>query len=357
MTPSGVSAASSSPRGLGGGRRAPGRLLVEEPAHDRVELGAHLWPSHRGRRRCVVDVPVQQRDRCVSAERRCPGEHLGQDAAHGVQVRLRPGRASGRLLGGDVRGGADDGPGLRQRTRSVSSGDAEVHDPDPAVVGDEDVARGDVAVDHAGLVRGVQRLADVSGDAHAAGNRKRPVGAENVPEGAPADQLHDDERGPAVDADVEDRHQPGVQQRGDVQRLPGEAGEEDRVGRVLLSQDLHGHLAVQDPVPGRVDDRHPASAQRRSQLVPICQDTLDVDRDHRRPPHTTTPIGRSSFRSAGMATATSARSTRLRPTQRGEAQTTGMGDLPPTDAPAGQAPRPTRRCQWPRRRSVVLSRS
>src|SRR5205814_1115822 len=87
-------------------------------------------------------------------ERRLAGEQFVEDRAQPVHVG-RGGQVlqGGRLLGGEVAGRADDGPGLRVGGVTFEVlGQPEVGDVRLAVRVQEDVARLEVAVEHAALV-------------------------------------------------------------------------------------------------------------------------------------------------------------------------------------------------------------
>ena len=73
-------------------------------------------------------------------------------------------------------------------------------------------------------------------------------------------------------AGVEDRHQPGMADRGRVPGLALEPGGEPRVGGELLAEHLDGDLAAEHLIVRPPHRRHPAGAQHLGQHVPAAED-------------------------------------------------------------------------------------
>ncbi len=97
-----------------------------------------------------------------------------------------------RLLGGQVRRGAEHGARLRRGLGAEHARDAEVHDLDRAVARDHDVAGLDVAVDHALCVRRRDRRRDLLRDLGRLNGGGLAAGRHELGEGAALDELHDD---------------------------------------------------------------------------------------------------------------------------------------------------------------------
>ena len=165
--------AARSRRGSVSSRRIAGGVLAgSSPSRPRLE--------HRGQ---------GVRDR-LALEQLLAGEHLEQHPAEGPDVGAPVDRLALGLLGRHVGGGAQDHPGQRsgggERRRvgrvaaSPSAGDlqrlgqAEVEHLDLAIGGDHDVGRLEVAVDHAGLVGGLQRQGDLPRDGEGFVEGQRP---------------------------------------------------------------------------------------------------------------------------------------------------------------------------------------
>ena len=162
----------------------------------------------------------QDRHRAVGVgERRAAGEQLEGDAAERVEVAPRPGQPAHGLLGGDVVGRADRrarGGEPRGAARAIERlGDAEVGDLDPAVGGDEQVLRLEVAV-HDPEALGMREAGeDVEQHAGRLLRRQRRLVA---PQRPARHELHGDERNPVVLEEVVHRDEVRVRER------PGKTG-------------------------------------------------------------------------------------------------------------------------------------
>ena len=121
---------------------------------------------------------------------------------------------------------------------------------------DLDVARLQIAVDDALLVRGFERIGDLARDGERLLERNRAL-LDPLGERLALDQLHDQ----VVRADVEQRADIGMVQRGDGARLALEAVAEP------LGGDLHRHFAVQAGIGGAIDLAHAARADLFEDLV------------------------------------------------------------------------------------------
>ncbi len=134
--------------------------------------------------------------RRLAFERRASGQHLEKDDAEGVDIRARIGLFPVHLLGRHVLGRSDHHPCTRDPLRSDRAGDAEVHDPGPALAVDHDILRLEVPVNDSetmglgqafgGLARDGQRLADGQG----------PDAVEEALKVLPGNIFHGDEIGP-----------------------------------------------------------------------------------------------------------------------------------------------------------------
>jgi hypothetical protein len=103
---------------------------------------------------------VLQRDlhRCVTGERRVPGQAVVRDGAERVDVHRSRDRLAGSLLGCHVQGGAGHRVAGGDRGDVGRPRDAEVDEDDRTVRSDQQVARLDVAVHDAAGVGGLQRV-------------------------------------------------------------------------------------------------------------------------------------------------------------------------------------------------------
>ena len=159
----------------------------------------------------LVQVAVHQDDGRGPLERRLAGQHLVDQDAQRVQVGLVADLGGpADLLGGHVGGRPQGPPGGRQGGGVEVLGDPEVGQLDLALAGDHQVRRLEVAVDHAVLVRVVQRVADLDGQVDHLAPGERPALLEDVVEGHPVDVLHREVRGPLVPAEGQEADDVGV---------------------------------------------------------------------------------------------------------------------------------------------------
>ena len=94
----------------------------------------------------------------LTVERLPAGDHFVEHDSHRVDVAAGVCLLAQDKLGGEVGDSPDQGPGARGRRDGARQ--AEVAELDPAVVGDQDVFRLDVAVDHSGGMCGAEPLDD-----------------------------------------------------------------------------------------------------------------------------------------------------------------------------------------------------
>ena len=156
------------------GRLVPvGRVLAEQALHDGVEGAWHVDTEATQLRRRDREMLAQDLADAAAFERRAPGEALEQEHADRVQVGTLVNRdvEKARLLGRDVAGRAD-GLVAQRLVQPAASGQAEVDEHGPAQRAawvDDDVGRFDVAVQHASLVRSLDRAQHVEDDDHGVG--------------------------------------------------------------------------------------------------------------------------------------------------------------------------------------------
>ena len=108
----------------------------------------------------------------------------------------------------EVRDGADQGACAGCRRHGAR--EAEVADLDPAVVGDQDVLRLDVAVDHAGGMGGPEAFHHRIDECQGQPGGQGALAVDDVAEGVPLDVLHHEVGGVSVVPLVEDAHHMGV---------------------------------------------------------------------------------------------------------------------------------------------------
>ena len=159
----------------------------------------------------------------------------------------------------------------RQGGIAQGVGDAEVADQGVSVVGDQDVARLDVAVDDPDGVGGGQRRGDLRAELGRLVRLQRTTLPQQRCEGHRRQELHDQTRPTLVLNDVEHGDgMPVVEAGGDPglahRALVGQLG----VGRresMLPVQLLHGHRPAEPLVLGLPDGAHPARTDQSDEAV------------------------------------------------------------------------------------------
>ncbi len=247
------------------------------PGDERVDVRRDPGDELARGRDVLVHVLVGDVDRGVTLVRLPAGEQLVHDHAGGVHVRAGVGLAVHDELGGEVGHRADQDAAGRGvlGLGADRAGQAEVGDLDPAVVGEEDVLRLHVAVDHPRLVcRG-------EGREHRLHQRERlPRGhrgllADQVAQGVAGDVLHGQEDRAVVVALVEHRHHVGVGEPRGRARLADEACREVVVVAEAGVHHLEGAHPVQSKVGGLVYGRHAAASDAGADAVPAVEHTPD----------------------------------------------------------------------------------
>jgi hypothetical protein len=260
-----------------GGRSARHVLLDQRPddlGEERRDPAGDRVQARRGH----LEVGVDDRGDALHPEGIPPGGQLVEDDAERVEVGGRndgpPAELLRRRVGEGPHEGALGGEGHRLLDEAR---DAEVHEPDAPVLGDEDVVGLHVAVDDPAAVDRRQPLRRLQGQLPEHRFRQVPDVPEEGPHGASLDVLHDQEAaGFAVelhDFAVEGADDVGVPDPPAGQRLParplqavGPVGEmrmhqldgDQVAGRVLLRP-----LAD----PGEMDATHPSRSEPLQQDV------------------------------------------------------------------------------------------
>src|SRR5690606_16353133 len=163
-------------------------------------LGLFAMQSANGARAAPMRACKQRR---ATAERMATGQQLISDASETVHVvagiRLRSVDALGAGVSGRARRYAVQRGALQ--LERASSSETEAEHTDLAVMGDHDVARIEVSMYDASLMRMQQRRSNCSDDCSSVRPLHRPAVAlpQNVAQQATLEQLHDDEvRGPVA---------------------------------------------------------------------------------------------------------------------------------------------------------------
>jgi hypothetical protein len=153
----------------------------------------------------------------------------------------------------------------------VHGRDAEVGEHDTAGAVQQDVARFDVPVQHAGAVRGAEGLEHARADAGGLPRVHHAAGVQHVVERGAVDEFHHDDRSALVLRDVVDGDDPGMPDAGGGPGLAlhphGQVGEFGRRRVGVGAQFLDGDLAPEHLVDRPPDDAHAAAAQLFDQPV------------------------------------------------------------------------------------------
>ena len=169
-------------------------------------------------------------------------------------------RESRRLLRRHVGGRSHDRPGMGALDAVELLGQAEIRDLGGAVRGHEHVGGLEVAVDDAGLVRGVDRTSNALAQAGCFGERQQRV-ADLAGEASPFHVLQGEEGLPVVLADFVDLNDVRMLDAGDGLGLATEADDGVRLGACSGKNHLQGDQAFEASLLGLVDHAHAALAQ------------------------------------------------------------------------------------------------
>ena len=111
-------------------------------------------------------------------------------------------------------------------------------------------------------------------------DRERPLAIDQLLEGLTRDVLEDDELMPVLLPAVDDGDDPRMAQPGGGAGFTAEALDVLLVIRVAVVQDLERDHALQQPVVGAVDVRHPADPDQLLELISSSNDFADHGEGH-----------------------------------------------------------------------------
>jgi hypothetical protein len=138
---------------------------------------------------------------------------------------------------------------------------AEVRELGPAIVGQENVCRLDVAMDETGLVGSGQSAANIGDDGGGPLPGKSAIRLQNSQSAAPADQFHDQEVGIVVLGDIEDFHQVGMIELGGRPRFPEKTLQDSRIAGHAFGNQFQGHSPWHYEILGFINHPHAAFAE------------------------------------------------------------------------------------------------
>ena len=252
---------------MAGGGEAIARVLGHGAAQDSIGLLGQVRARLPQAGRRLHDVLERQRDRRVGLVRHAAGEHLVGNHAQGVQIGppvdvldalgLFRAHVGGRPVHGR-RAQIDVGVG--------DLGKAEVGDIRVLVAVEKDVGRFEIAVDDAGAMSLIECGRQLTDDPERLREWQRPE-LEAVRQASAGHVPHHQIRLPVVFAEVMDRHDRGVFERGDGLSFTQEARFEARVMQQLTWQHLDRDVAVEVGVARAVDDGHAATPDLAQNLV------------------------------------------------------------------------------------------
>ena len=244
--------------------------ILREAALDRPTQGRrHAGVEALERQRLVLDDRGQRLNGSRAVEETPARQHLVDDERGRELVGAEIERALGRLLGRHVAGRSDDQAHLREPRvqlrrsalqRFLQLRQPEVQDLHETVLRDHDVLGLQVPVHDAGLVRLGEPARDLGRDFEGLLDGER-AGFQQLPQRPAVDQLHGQVRRGLRLADLEDRDDVGMIQRGRGARLEREAREPFLILEELLRQHLQRDLAAEPRVERAVDLSHPAHTE------------------------------------------------------------------------------------------------
>ena len=243
-----------------------GDHLGHRPGDPRLR---HLAVDHLGDRAHRVALHVVRRAALDGREQR---------GAQAPQVRGGGHRLTGGHLRGDVGGRPENQAGTGHRRVGDVAGDPEVGQLDPAVVGDQHVARLDVAVGDAAAVRGPQRAGRGEPDHRRLRHGQRAVIADHGGQVARGHHLQHDHRGAVDDHHVEHGDDVGVGEPTErpglahdpLAHVPGLVRGHPRRNLQLLDRDP----ALQHFVVAGPHGAHRSAAQQRGQQIATADAAL-----------------------------------------------------------------------------------
>jgi hypothetical protein len=148
----------------------------------------------------------------------------------------------------------------------LDAGDPEVQDLGPAVVGQEDVVRLDIAVDDPARVGGREAVGDLGGDVDRLLGRERPA-PQSLGERFALQKLRHGPRDRAKRARIVDRKDVRVIEGGDSPRFAVETREAVGVVRRRVREHLEGNLSTEAVVSSAIELAHASPRQGSEDLV------------------------------------------------------------------------------------------
>ena len=244
----------------------PRRILVESLENDVLDIWRDSRDDAAGHRRLIIQNRVDQQCRIGRRERALARGHFIQDGARGPQIGSGIGRLALQLFRRHVweRAGEFGRVAQGQRLGQIADlrselSETEVENLQPAIGRDAQVARLQVAMHDAVLVRGCQALGQLDAKLHNFFLRQRSAGKFCVQRGS-GDVLGDQKIQIAFAAELVDGGDAGEIHARQRDRFFAKSLARRRVGKQARGQYLERHVALQLLVAGAIDDPHPSGA-------------------------------------------------------------------------------------------------
>ncbi len=217
-----------------------------------------------------------------------PRQHLVEDDAQRVEVRLRRHGLPQRLLGGDVVGRPQHPPGQRQPLLAERAGDPEVGDLGAALGVDQDVVRLDVAMDDPPFMGRAERPCDLDRVGDRLRDLQRPARGGSAPSAFLRRRIRGRCRGcraparPSSEgsspASITDTTWGWLSCATERASRRKRSSWSESVGDLAVHQ-LDRHRPLEDRVEGPVDRRHPPPADHG--VEPVAPGDHGSDASHR----------------------------------------------------------------------------
>jgi len=236
---------------------------------DGVHLVGQIGRIHLQRRHRIVQVLGHQRGVSRRVEWQLAGEQLVKNDAQAVNVGLRRRGLVADALRRDIGWGSVK---LFVGTAVVAHGifgDAEVGQISVVLLIEQDIGRGQVAVDDPAPVGDRQRGRDLVEQAGDGGQRPGAMPLDRVMEIAAAQPAHDQIRVVGLAPEVVERHDMHVLQPGDQLRFGFEPADKFGAVGVARQDDLDGDFALDSRLEGAINSREPADSDQFAQQISL----------------------------------------------------------------------------------------
>ena len=244
-------------------RREPAIRVLLEAALDQVPVARSDFLRQLAPLGLAVQDLGPQERQLLRIEGLRSGQALEQDAAHREHVGASVLRQRQHLLGAHVAGRAHDDAGLTVAVivGAGALGEAEVEDLHATAGRDHDVARLEIAMDHAALVRRFERVHDLLADVRGVVRRQRSA-RDAIGQRLALDPLEDQVAGfvPGL-LEAMDGGDVGMVERGEQLGFALEAGELLGIARDLGGQRLDRNEPIELAIAGEVDHAHATAAE------------------------------------------------------------------------------------------------